>query len=63
VADAIARNDLADPREELGDLLQRFAAIEHALAQRGRAPQQASLAEMDALWDEAKVAENVKSKP
>jgi ATP diphosphatase len=36
---------------------QRFAAIEQALAQRGKSPQQASLAEMDALWDEAKAAE------
>jgi ATP diphosphatase len=40
---------------------QRFAAIEHALAQRGKSPQQASLAEMDALWDEAKAAEKAKS--
>jgi ATP diphosphatase len=40
---------------------QRFAAIEHALAQRGKSPQQASLAEMDALWDEAKAAETAKS--
>ncbi len=35
----------------------RFAAIERALAQRGKAPQDASLAEMDALWNEAKAAE------
>jgi ATP diphosphatase len=40
----------------------RFAAIELALAQRGKSPGQASLAEMDALWDDAKAAENVKSK-
>jgi nucleoside triphosphate diphosphatase len=36
---------------------QRFAAIEQALAERGKSPGQASLAEMDALWDEAKSAE------
>jgi nucleoside triphosphate diphosphatase len=35
----------------------RFAAIERALARRGKAPQDASLAEMDALWNEAKAAE------
>jgi ATP diphosphatase len=35
----------------------RFAAIERALAQRGKTPQEASLAEMDELWDEAKAAE------
>jgi len=38
----------------------RFAAIERALAQRGKSPGQASLAEMDALWDEAKAAEQLK---
>jgi ATP diphosphatase len=32
----------------------RFAAIEAALAAEGRGPAEASLAEMDALWDEAK---------
>ena len=35
----------------------RFAAIEQALAERGKRPQDATLAEMDALWDEAKAAE------
>ena len=35
----------------------RFAAIERALAKRGKAPQDATLAEMDALWDAAKAAE------
>jgi ATP diphosphatase len=35
----------------------RFAAIEQALAQRGKAPQNASLAEMDELWNEAKATE------
>ncbi len=32
----------------------RFAAIERALAAQGKTPQEATLAEMDALWDEAK---------
>ena len=35
----------------------RFAAIERALAARGKTPKDSSLAEMDALWDEAKAAE------
>ena len=35
----------------------RFAYIEAALACRGKTPAQATLAEMDALWDEAKAAE------
>jgi nucleoside triphosphate diphosphatase len=35
----------------------RFASIEQALAARGKKPQDATLAEMDALWDEAKAAE------
>ena len=35
----------------------RFAAVEQALAARGKTPAEASLAEMDALWDAAKAAE------
>jgi ATP diphosphatase len=35
----------------------RFAAIEASLAKRGKTPSEATLAEMDALWDEAKAAE------
>jgi nucleoside triphosphate diphosphatase len=35
----------------------RFAAIERALATRGKLPKDTTLAEMDALWDEAKAAE------
>ncbi len=36
---------------------QRFTAIERALAERGKTPQQASLSEMDELWNEAKARE------
>lgn len=36
----------------------RFASIEAALARIGKTPSEASLAEMDALWDQAKVGEN-----
>ena len=35
----------------------RFAAIEDALAARGKTPALSDLAEMDALWDAAKAAE------
>ncbi len=35
----------------------RFASIEQALADRGKAPSSATLDEMDALWDAAKAAE------
>jgi nucleoside triphosphate diphosphatase len=35
----------------------RFGAIEDALAASGKTPSQATLAEMDALWDAAKAAE------
>ena len=35
----------------------RFAAIERALEDRGKTPQDATLEEMDTLWNEAKAAE------
>jgi uncharacterized protein YabN with tetrapyrrole methylase and pyrophosphatase domain len=35
----------------------RFAAIERALADRGKTPQTATLEEMDDLWNQAKAAE------
>jgi ATP diphosphatase len=35
----------------------RFGSIERALAARGKTPKEATLAEMDALWDAAKAAE------
>lgn len=63
----LARHVDADPEAMLRatnlKFEQRFAAIEHALAQRGKSPRQASLAEMDALWDEAKAVERTKAKP
>jgi ATP diphosphatase len=36
----------------------RFGAIEDALAAQGKTPADATLAEMDALWDQAKAAED-----
>ncbi len=51
----------ADPEAVLGGtnrkFERRFAAIERALAADGKTPAEATLAEMDALWDEAKKAE------
>lgn len=37
--------------------LRRFRHIENELAKRGSAPEKSTLAEMDALWDEAKTLE------
>ena len=57
----LARHLRADPEALLRRTNQkferRFAAIEHALAARGKKPQDATLAEMDALWEEAKARE------
>jgi nucleoside triphosphate diphosphatase len=57
----LARHLDADPEAVLRQtnlkFERRFAAIERALAARGKAPQQASLAEMDTLWNEAKETE------
>ncbi len=57
----LARHLDADPEATLRATNQkferRFAAIERALAERGKTPAQSTLAEMDALWDAAKVAE------
>lgn len=38
----------------------RFRAIEAALAAQGRTPEQSDLAEMDALWDQAKADEKAR---
>jgi ATP diphosphatase len=58
----LARHVKADPESILRaanrKFERRFAAIERALAARGKSPRDATLAEMDALWDEAKVDEN-----
>jgi ATP diphosphatase len=57
----LARHLDADPEGTLRMTNQkferRFAWIEQALAARGKTPTQATLAEMDALWDAAKDAE------
>jgi nucleoside triphosphate diphosphatase len=57
----LARHLDADPegvlRETNLKFERRFAAIERALAKRGKTPKSASLTEMDELWNEAKAAE------
>jgi nucleoside triphosphate diphosphatase len=57
----LARHLKRDPEALLRDtnakFERRFASIERALAARGSSPRQATLEEMDALWDEAKSAE------
>jgi nucleoside triphosphate diphosphatase len=61
----LARHLRADPEALLRQTNQkferRFSSIERALAAKGKSPQEATLAEMDALWDAAKVVE--RSKP
>jgi len=83
IEDAIRSGERRDAAAETGDLLfavvnlarhldvdpegvlratnqkfeRRFASIERRLAARGKSPSQSTLAEMDALWDEAKAAE------
>ena len=57
----IARTLDIDPEDALratnAKFARRFRYIEQALAARGKTPEQSDLAEMDALWDEAKAAE------
>ena len=57
----LARHLDADPERILratnGKFERRFGWIERALAARGRTPAESTLAEMDALWDEAKASE------
>lgn len=57
----LARHLDVDPESALrgtnAKFERRFALIERALAAQGKSPTDSSLAEMDALWDEAKAAE------
>jgi len=57
----LARHLRADPEAVLRGtnrkFERRFAAIEQALAAEGKRPQDATLAEMDTLWDAAKAGE------
>jgi ATP diphosphatase len=57
----VARHLRIDPEAALRaanqKFVRRFRHIEARLAEAGRAPRESSLAEMDALWDEAKAKE------
>jgi tetrapyrrole methylase family protein/MazG family protein/ATP diphosphatase len=57
----LARTLEVDPEDSLrftnAKFARRFQYIEAKLAERGKTPDQSDLAEMDALWDEAKAAE------
>ena len=57
----LARKLEVEPEDALraanAKFIRRFNFIEAALAAQGRAPDQSDLAEMDALWDDAKRAE------
>jgi ATP diphosphatase len=57
----LARHLDADPEGVLRacnqKFVRRFTSIERALAAQGKRPEDATLAEMDALWDAAKAAE------
>jgi MazG family protein len=57
----LARTLDVDPEDALrytnAKFIRRFQYIERQLAARGKTPDQSDLAEMDALWDEAKAAE------
>ena len=57
----LARHLGVDPEAALRDanakFVRRFESIEAALAKDGRKPEDATLEEMDHLWDEAKAVE------
>ena len=57
----VARHLKVDPEAALrsanGKFTRRFHTIEQKLAAVGRTPAQSTLAEMDALWNEAKADE------
>jgi len=63
----LARKLGVDPERELRGTMRRFrdrlVHIEKRLAEGGRAPSQASLEEMDALWEEAKRLHPAGAKP
>jgi ATP diphosphatase len=58
----VARHLKIDPETALRStnqkFIRRFHAIERKLADQGRTPPESTLAEMDRLWDEAKVEES-----
>ncbi|MGD2133934.1 MAG: nucleoside triphosphate pyrophosphohydrolase, partial [Maricaulaceae bacterium] len=65
VAANLARHLKIDPENALrranAKFVRRFQHIEARLAETGQAPEAVSLADMDALWDEAKTLEKANS--
>jgi nucleoside triphosphate diphosphatase len=63
----VARHLQLDPEAALRSanekFIRRFGRIEQLLAAHGRAPQQATLEEMDRLWDQAKAEERAVPNP
>lgn len=63
----LARHLGVEPEDALratnAKFTRRFRAIEAELASQGRSPQDATLEEMDAIWDAVKVAEKRAKKP
>jgi tetrapyrrole methylase family protein/MazG family protein/ATP diphosphatase len=61
----VARTLEVDPEDALrftnAKFVRRFRYIEARLAERGKTPDQSDLAEMDALWDEAKAGEKAEA--
>ena len=57
----LARHLDIDPEEALrrtnAKFTRRFGAVEAALSERGKRPEDSDLQEMDALWDEVKARE------
>jgi MazG family protein len=62
----VARHLGVDPEGALRDanakFVRRFRSIEAALRAEGRTPEDATLEEMDQLWDEAKASETARKK-
>jgi ATP diphosphatase len=60
----IARHLKLDPETALrkanDKFTRRFAHIERRLAQMGKTPEQSSLEEMDALWDEVRALDKAR---
>lgn len=59
----LARHLKIDPEEALrlanAKFTRRFNAVEQRLTERGKAPAQSDLAEMDALWNDVKASEKI----
>ena len=59
----LARHLKIDPEEALrlanAKFTRRFNAVEQRLTERGKAPAQSDLAEMDALWNDVKAGEKI----